>query len=169
NVDNLINFIKGRFKLIFEENEVQYDIINCVLNLSDIIPYYSYKNAKYIKEIYDESNFIEFVKAYKRIFNIAKDYKEVSEIRKALFIKDEEKNLYEEYLSIKDYIEKNKILDFSIFFNKSTDLVNKINKFFDNVLVMDKDENIKNNRLNLIKNILILMKTFGSFDEIIKS
>jgi len=169
NVDNLINFIKGRFKLILEENGVQYDIINCILNLSDIIPYYSYKNAKYIKEIYNESNFIEFVKAYKRIFNIVKDYKEVSEIRKDLFIKDEEKELYDDYLSIKDYIEKNKILDFSIFFNKSTDLVNKINKFFDNVLVMDKDEDIKNNRLNLIKNILILMKNFGSFDEIIKS
>jgi len=168
-IDNLINFIKGRFKLIFEENGVQYDIINCVLNSSNLIPYYSYKNAKFIKEIYDNSKFIEFVKAYKRIFNITKDYKEFLEIKKELFVKDEEKELFEIYKMIKNEIEKNEIFDFSTFFNKSEELIEKINNFFDQVLVMDKDESIKNNRLNLIKSILTLMKNFGSFEEIIKS
>jgi len=168
NVDNLINFIKGRFRLIFEENGIQYDIINCVLNLDDIVPYYSFKNAKYIKEIYDNENFIEFVKAYKRIFNIVKEYDETVEIKKDLFIKEEEKDLFETFQTIYNDIDKSKTLDFSNFFNKSFNLIEKINRFFDNVLVMDKDEKIKNNRMSLIKSILNLIKNFGSFEEIIK-
>lgn len=168
NILNLINFIKGRFRLIFEENEIQYDIINCVLNLDDIVPYFSFKNSNYIKEIYSDGKFIDFVKAYKRVFNIVKDHKEITQIKETLFIKDEEKDLFETYQNINNDINKIKILDFSIFYNNSFILIDKINRFFDNVLVMDKDEEIKNNRLNLLKSILILMKNFGSFEEIIK-
>ena len=42
-----------------------------------------------------------------------------------------------------------------------------INNFFDNVMVMDKDENIKHNRLALLKNIDDLIKTIADFSKIV--
>lgn len=166
--ENLINFIKGRFKIILEEKGIKYDIINCVLNLNNIVPYFSYKNAFFIKNIEDNEDFIEFIKGYKRIYNIIKDYKEFSEVDTSLFIKDEEKSLYEGFISLKKDFESMNVPDLSLFFNKFVIFTKSINKFFDNVLVLDKDENIKRNRLDLLKNILNLFQNFGSFEEIIK-
>ena len=42
-----------------------------------------------------------------------------------------------------------------------------INNFFDNVMVMDKDEQIKNNRLALLKNIDTLIKSIADFGKIV--
>ena len=46
-------------------------------------------------------------------------------------------------------------------------LTTPINNFFDNVMVMDKDEQIKNNRLALLKNIDNLVKTIADFSKIV--
>lgn len=166
---NLIGFLKGRFKVILEDKGIDYDIINCVLNLKDIYPYYTNKNAEYIKTIMNQSDFIEFVKAYKRVFNIVKDYKNSPEIDPNLLNKKEEKELYEVYLSFKENFFDKEIHEFKKFFENSKIFVEKINDFFDNVLVMDEDEKIKNNRLSLLKEILNNLNLYGSFEEIIKT
>ena len=47
------------------------------------------------------------------------------------------------------------------------ELTAPINNFFDNVMVMDKDEQIKNNRLALLKNIDTLIKSTADFGKIV--
>ncbi|MDI6861335.1 MAG: glycine--tRNA ligase subunit beta [Caldisericia bacterium] len=168
NLENILKFIKNRFRGILEEENLNYDIINAVINVEPFIPYKAYVNSKFIKNIYNEEPFNNFVLAYKRVYNITKNHNIQGEIKENLFEKDEEKNLYEFYLNIKNEIEKRNIIELEKVYNKFIESVNIINKFFDNILVMVDDEKIKINRLNLLKNLLNIFRKFGHFEEILK-
>lgn len=168
NIDNIIKFIKNRFRSILEEEGLNYDIINCVINVEPFIPYKAYINGKFIKRVYNEDNFNSYVLAYKRIYNITKNHNIEGDIKENLFEKDEEKNLYESYLSIKKEIEKRNIMELEKVYKKFVESVDIINKFFDNILVMVEDEKIRVNRLNLLKSLLNIFRRFGYYEEILK-
>ncbi|MBC7194095.1 MAG: glycine--tRNA ligase subunit beta [Caldisericia bacterium] len=168
NKEELMKFIKSRFKSILEEDGFNYDVINCVINIEPFIPYISYINGKYIGEIYNSNEFNSFVLAYKRIFNITKNHKSKDYIDESLFEKKIENDLYNIYLNLKKEIESKNILEIEKIFDKFVDSVKYINEYFDNILVMVEDEKIRLNRLNLLKNLLNLFKKFGYFEEILK-
>ncbi|MCX8095127.1 MAG: glycine--tRNA ligase subunit beta [Caldisericia bacterium] len=168
NYDNILKFIKNRFRGILEEESLSYDIINCVINLEPFIPYRTYINGKFIKNVYYDDKFNNFILAYKRIYNITKNYDNYGEIKENLLEKEEEKNLYELYMSLKKEIEKKNIFEFEKIYNKFIESVDTINRFFDNILVMVEDEKIRFNRLNLLKNLLNLFRRFGFYEEILK-
>ena len=82
-----------------------------------------------------------------RVSRILKD--EINqEIKENLFAVEEEKNLYN---AIKMHNSNKENLEEYIISLKS--LIQPTAEFFDKVLVMDKDENIKNNRLALLKQL----------------
>lgn len=75
-----------------------------------------------------------------------------------LFTFDAEKNLYSEMQKI------NFNGDYNMYLKALTDLNSAVTKFFDDVLVMDNDEKIKNNRLallNELKNKYIILTDFS--------
>ena len=81
-----------------------------------------------------------------RVLRILKD--EVSsEIKPELFVLDAEKELYKTINSITFNG------DYKKYLNDLTEINPVVTKFFDDVLVMDKDEKIKNNRLALLKSL----------------
>ena len=81
-----------------------------------------------------------------RVLRILKD--EVSsEIKPELFVLDAEKELYKTINSITFNG------DYKKYLNDLTEINPAVTKFFDDVLVMDKDEKIKNNRLALLKSL----------------
>ena len=80
-----------------------------------------------------------------RVLRILKE--EVGEINENLFVLDAEKSLYQAIQGVSfngDYIG---------YLNDLTAINPVVTKFFDDVLVMDKDEKIKNNRLALLKSL----------------
>ena len=92
-----------------------------------------------------------------RVIRILKD-NSFNTVDENLFQYDEEKNLYSAIKSI-NYTE-----DYSDYLKQLSGLNSKISNFFDKVLVMDKDENIKNNRialLTLLKSYYDLIADFG--------
>ena len=81
-----------------------------------------------------------------------------TEIKESLFNLDAEKALYSEVSKIAFAGDYNKFLQDLISINPV------VTKFFDDVLVMDKDENVKNNRLallNVLKNKYIMLTDFS--------
>ena len=80
-----------------------------------------------------------------RVLRILKE--EAGEIKPELFVLDAEKELYKTVENVKfDGNYKN-------YLKELTDINPVVTKFFDDVLVMDKDEKIKNNRLALLKSL----------------
>ena len=89
----------------------------------------------------------------KRVGNIIKDSNETN-IDSALLKEDAEKALYD---FSKNFEEKSKTElsnnNYEKYFKNILAGKEVINSFFDNVMVMDKDENIKKNRIALLKNL----------------
>ena len=75
-----------------------------------------------------------------------------------MFVQDAEKELYKAILGI------NFDGDYSKYLDSLTKINPVVTKFFEDVLVMDKDEKIKNNRLallNTLKNKYIILTDFS--------
>jgi glycyl-tRNA synthetase len=88
--------------------------------------------------------------ALKRVYNILKDLR-TGEPKKELMTHPSEKRLYNTVISVAD--ETRKFLpegEYLHCLQVFTKLIDPINEFFDNVLVMDKNEELRNNRLSLL-------------------
>lgn len=80
-----------------------------------------------------------------RVLRILKE--EAGEVKPELFVEDAEKALYQVVQSV------NFEGDYAQYLKDLTQINPVVTKFFDDVLVMDKDEKIKNNRLALLKSL----------------
>ncbi|RLD14759.1 MAG: hypothetical protein DRI28_02705 [Caldiserica bacterium] len=160
--------MKQRFKTILEELNIRYDIINAVLKKDDFSPYLSCKKAKFIEKNYNSEEFNDFVLAYKRIYNIVRDFEVQKKLEEELFSTDYEKKLFSKCCELKRKVQELDLMDFEKIMNEFYSIIPNINDFFDNVLVMDKNENVRENRLSLLSELLSIFKEFASFEEIIK-
>ena len=109
--------------------------------------------VKDISTLHDE----KLLENANRVLRILKDGVNVS-ISESLFVEQAEKDLFEAVQGVNFAGDYNKYLSDLISINPV------VTKFFDDVLVMDKDEKIKNNRLallNCLKNKYIMLTDFA--------
>ncbi len=108
--------------------------------------------------------FIPFV----RVANILKQAKEkeidFGDFKEELLVEKCEKELYKFYLRKREkFYNLNKQNNYFEFLNALTEWRKPIDDFFDEVLVMDPDENLKKNRLALLNRINEIFKLFADF------
>ena len=136
---------------MLQEEGIRYDIIDSIL-----IP------ESEIHNIFDKANELndwfyedrsKFVDAYNRINNLTKNV-DFLEINEELFKEDAEKDLYNKFVEVDNKF--NEAIS-SENYKEAMDLLNElipaIDVFFDNVMVMDEDEKVRENRLGLINRI----------------
>jgi len=106
------------------------------------------------------------VTALKRAGNILPKKFEGS-VKKSLLKEDAEKALYAAYAEIKDRVkDKTTKLDFRGALADIASLRKTVDAFFDKVLVMDKDADVKNNRLALLAGITGLFSGIADFSRL---
>ena len=149
--EQIIEFFKGRLKNILEERNIRYDIIDAVIDDSKSIVDVSIKADK-LQEYFKEDKG-ELVDAIKRIHNLAKKYTEGT-FDGALLKEEQEKEFFSAYESIKesfnDSIATKKYTEALDIFKT---IVKEVNNYFDNIMVLTEDEELKNNRLAMLKEI----------------
>ncbi len=101
--------------------------------------------ADYVKrvEIVSELDMPQLCENANRVIRIIKDSKG-GNINEQYFVEPAEIALYNELKNIKE------TNDYNTYLNELEKLNPTVTKFFDDVLVMDKDENVKNNRISLL-------------------
>lgn len=163
---NLEEFFMLRLKNILGENNIRYDIIDAVLQHVGSIAD-AYAKACATAEEIASGKLNDAILAFVRVNNISKKAENVI-MNPALFTLDAEKALYETYGAVEDKVHAAVVrADYIKAIEEMQALTAPINNFFDNVMVMDKDEQIKNNRLALLKNIDNLIKTIADFSKIV--
>jgi glycyl-tRNA synthetase beta chain len=165
-LDNIKDFISQRYYNLLSEN-FDYDVINSVLavNFDDV--YETYLRIVDVQNIKQDKDFQDVIVPFKRVANITKDWTETI-IDENLIKEPQEKSLYENFLLVKDEFSKLKKEEkFTDALKSFTKMKDSINDFFDNVLVMDKNEHIKINRLNMLKNIFNTFNSIGDLTKII--
>jgi glycyl-tRNA synthetase beta chain len=161
--EKVYEFIMQRFKQILVSEGVDAEIFESVVdNYSDILMVE--KAAKEITPKRNSEDFMTVAASYKRISNILKKADHVNEdFDTNLFATEHEaklaKSLENVSGSLKLLIDKE---DFDGAIVELLKMRNVIDTFFDNVMVMDKDEKIKNNRLGLLASLK------GTFDKLLK-
>ena len=90
------------------------------------------------------------------------------EIKEISFVADEEKTLYAAYQKAAAAIAaSSQQRDYAQVLVELTTLAEPIHAFFEAVMVMDPDEEVKTNRLALLKQIVSLAAGFGDLGKVI--
>ncbi len=165
----IIEFLKDRERAILKEKGIRYDVINAVISLPiDLTPTYLDRAETLMEHLSEET--MQFIAlSNKRVANILEKTKfELVDIDKSLFFEHEEENLFEAIVQSEGKIVKklgqadyNGIIE--IYFTLSP----VISQFFDEVLVMDKDEKVRFNRLSLLAKLQKLFNEFADFSQIV--
>ena len=136
-VKNVVDFFKSRLEAQlqtrFSKNLISYQI-NKESKIIDLV-----SKIEYLEKLSKTEDFEILINLIKRLKNISKNINK--EVNVDLFNKKEEKDLFEITSKLKGNIEDVNIL----LENK-----NVINNFFENVIINDEDESIRNNRLALV-------------------
>jgi glycyl-tRNA synthetase beta chain len=165
----VVNLLKERANYFIRSNNISYDSANAVTELPiDFLPTFL-ERAKTLEKYKDDEKFKEIVIAHKRIRNILQKASLNSNlIIPDLLIEKEEKELFEVTKESEKLIsELIKNGDYDAIIHLLYLYVPAVNKFFDHVLVMDKDEKIRNNRLALLSNVLQVFESFAMFSEVV--
>ena len=139
------DFYIQRLIILLSESHKNDALEACISNfnvLADLNGFMTRLNA--LEQIITSPDFSALNEAAGRVIRIIKG-KEINEIPDInLFKEDCEKDLFERISNIDTNKTYNEVAQ------ELTNCTQKINNFFDKVLVMDKDESIKNNRLKLL-------------------
>ncbi|RMA96108.1 glycine--tRNA ligase subunit beta [Hydrogenothermus marinus] len=162
----ILDFIVGRFIAYMKDKGFSTDIINAVVSTGDFNLYRNYLKIKAIQEFKESPDFNEVMTVFKRVGRIIpENFQE--KFDKSFLEQQEEKDLYEKYEEIKNEFEEEiKQKDYKNALATLLKLKPYIDKFFDNVMVMVKDSQKKNNRLSLLKKIDNMFKKIADFTKI---
>ncbi|MBW2054934.1 MAG: glycine--tRNA ligase subunit beta, partial [Deltaproteobacteria bacterium] len=162
-------FIQSRMTHLLAEQGFSKDVIQAVVSVSaDNVPDV-WNRAKALQNLKTAPDFEPLAVAFKRVVNIIKKVKgfKAKPIKENLFEHDSEDALYSAYQAVKDNVSINlKKGDPGQALHEIATLRGPVDAFFDGVLVMAKETNIRNNRLSLLKHIADLFETIADFSKI---
>lgn len=157
--DEIFDFIYGRLNVIYEKT-FDNDILSACKGtnpLSDLNGWL--KRVEAISKFVNSNDLTDVLEAINRVLKITASHTNYCKPDKNLFSFDEEKILYDTILNSPSLGYEN-IAEIKVF-------VNPLKNFFDKVLVMDKDEKIKNNRLNLLSELASKFNSICDFSKIV--
>ncbi|SFT49234.1 glycyl-tRNA synthetase beta chain [Selenomonas sp. GACV-9] len=161
---DVADFMRLRLKNVLED--VRYDVVDAVLENVDDLYAVSLRAAAVAKFVASDAATAN-IQAFVRAANLAKKADSAA-VDAALFTVDEEKALYQAYTSTASAVESLvKGQDYTGAIDALTELSQPIDAFFDGVMVMDKDEKVKNNRLGLLKSIDALVNRVADFSKVV--
>jgi glycyl-tRNA synthetase beta chain len=161
---DVADFMRLRLKNVLES--VRYDVVDAVL--TDVDDLYAVSlRADAVAKFVSADTAAANIQAFVRAANLAKKAAS-SQITASLLQAAEEKSLYQAYTSTASAVDSLvKGQDYTGAIDALTELSQPIDAFFDGVMVMDKDEKIKDNRLGLLKSIDALVNRVADFSKIV--
>lgn len=162
----IMEFFMGRIRNMFNDSNIRYDIIESVLSANTDDIYDMKIRADKINEWLKKDDISDVLSAFNRVATLAVK-SDTIEVQRDLLTADEIP-LYDSYNSIEDKVfqlinkkEYDKALDLL------ATLKEPIDNYFDKVMIMVEDADIKNNRLGMIKRIYDMMKKVCDLSEIV--
>ena len=165
----LQEFFIQRVKNMMGDQGIRYDVIDAVLNEKandDIVDLFV--RAKALAEYVETPEAAESIQAFTRVANLCKKAEGETIIKESLFVEPAEKELYEVVCRLqKETIPALVGYNYAEVLKLMNEVSAPVNKFFDTVMVMDKDENVKNNRLALLVQVKETASMVGDLSAIV--
>jgi len=167
-LSEIIIFFESRMENILLENGFEQNFINMSINAAGSKPSLNinsiFKKTEAASKMKGNDDLEKVGAAFKRINNILKNITEFKKVDKNLFTANIETILYEKFLNIKSETDKyTRSDDFESAIKKLSELGAPIDEYFNEVMVMDKNENIKINRVSMLNEIIVYYKNIYAF------
>lgn len=166
----IMEFFKQRLKNMMIEQGIRYDVVDAVLaddrndDIADLYVRAQALNAFVVKEEAEA-----FIQAATRVANLCKKIEEETAINTGLFQHPSEKALHDAVVSMNtELLAATVKYNYAAVLAMGCKLVAPVNQFFDDVMVMDKDEKVKNNRLALLSAVKDITHAVGDVAHIVQ-
>ena len=162
---NILEFIKARFVNDLISKGVPAEAVEAVTSISfdDVVD--CRKKIDALVSISSQPAFAFLAGSFKRVMNIIKDHGNTN-VNRDLLTETAEQSLYETYLAVEN---ESKPLFEEKKYNQALEIILKmkepVDAFFDDVMVMTENPEIRNNRLSLLTAISRLFLKIGDFSK----
>lgn len=161
----LDDYFTLRLKNIFQDKGMDYHIIDCVLASDTLNAYEEARRAQALIDA-DIMGKTDLLQAFTRVSNMIKGA-DNTEVNLDLFETEEEKALYSACQAMQVNLpQKYAVYDYEGVAEVLSEGIAAINDFLDNVLVMHKDEAVKENRLHLLALTYSLIQPLGDIKKL---
>ncbi|MCK9392044.1 MAG: glycine--tRNA ligase subunit beta, partial [Syntrophales bacterium] len=165
--NDVMEFFKARFENQMIAQGHPYDVVDAVVaaGFSDLTE--TLKKIVAMEAFRKHVDFQPLAVAFKRVSNILKDF-QGGAVQESLFQTAEEKELYRVFLSIRaktlTYLDGRHYESTLV---EMASLRAPVDSFFDAVMIMAKEEDIKYNRLSLLEEISSLFRRVADFSKLV--
>lgn len=165
-IDDVHQFVTRRLEQYLVDKGINPEVVRCVLLERANWPCLAAKSALKMESLFKDDLLPKVVEAYSRPTRIVrgKDIDVKAEVDETAFKTKEEGALWSAFLSVDQHIHHG--IEIDDFVEASSQLVQPLADFFENVFVMVDDERIRNNRLALLKKIADLPKGIADFSAL---
>ena len=165
-MEQITNFMSQRTDFILSSAEYPQEIIRSVIHLSIGNPLQSIiARIAALAGAQREATFPDFLLAIKRVNNIVPKTV-LPPVQTSLFLQDEEKALYAAVALAGETLQPALAQsDFAAALMAILPMTSPVNSFFDKVLVMDKREEVKMNRLSLLRDVWETVAPVADFSK----
>lgn len=169
-VPQIGEFLRQRLRNLLIDQGIRYDVVDAVLaekrndDFADLVARAQALNAFMAKE-----EAPALIQAATRVANLCKKIEEETAINPQLFAAEAETQLHNATVaSSKEVLAAAVKYDYAAVLAEAVKLVAPINKFFEDVMVMDEDVRIKNNRLALLAAVKDITHAVGDLGAIVQ-
>jgi glycyl-tRNA synthetase beta chain len=165
----ILNFIVERFKNLMVSEGFPQDVVDAIISAEgdyagdDIVE--TKRKIEALAEFCKAPDFDSLAIAFKRVVNIVKGQPR-DKFNQELLIEPTERLLYQAYSEVKQGVEKSiSERNYKEALFQMKNLKETIDKYFDEVLVMDKDEKIRKNRISMLWEVRDLFFRVADFSK----
>ena len=162
-----LDLFSQRYKTLLSDQDYPYDTVDAVLS-ADIDSLVDVKQKVIaFSDLKKQPHFEPLAIAFRRIVSILNEEAD-GDVQIKLLKEPAEKKLYNEYQRIKEPVENclNK-KQFSKALEKIVEIKETVDEFFEHVMVMVKEDDMRINRLRLLKHISLLLSNIVDFSKIV--
>ncbi len=163
----VIDLFTQRFRSMLSGQDYPHDVIDAVLSVGIDSPCDIQKKVAAVSDLKKQPYFETLAVAFRRVVSILTSEAE-GEPNPDIFNSQQEKDLYSVYLNIREPVDKCiSEKDFASALKNIVEIKESVDAFFDNVMVMDKDNAVRINRLRLLKQISLLFSDIADFSKLV--
>ena len=169
-VPQIAEFLKQRLRNLMIDQGIRYDVVDAVMaeerndDFADLVA-----RAQALNSFVAAEEAPALIQAATRVANLCKKIEEETAINTQLFVAPAEGELHDAAVaSSKEVLAATVKYDYAAVLAEATKLVAPINKFFEDVMVMDEDVRVKNNRLALLSAVKDITHAVGDLSAIVQ-
>jgi len=162
---DLIQFFKLRVKHLLQERAIRYDLIDAVLGGEIGIVSGLIEKAEALQAASSSEGFKESMEALSRVLNIASKKEVLGDIDPDRFENEYEQRLYEKYLELGKKAEDG--MDAASYYQHLVNIKPEISDYFEHTMVMSDNQDVRDNRLNQMAALAVLIMKLAKVNDIV--